>query len=132
MCFQIADCVRINACNLQSFIDHASLGRGVRYRVTVGFASVIDGAALHYSIDVISIGNGFRQWFEEYCTHSFAWYIAVTSLTKAFTTSFTGYKFVLSQCQIFIGVDGDIYSACQCQLTITVLDALAGQMNSGQ
>src|SRR4051794_28577616 len=115
----IADVTRLNTGLFDSVTYHGRLRVRIRYRKTIGLSAMVDCRTLDDSIDMIAVTKRHPEWFEEDRANSLPGDITVTAPAEAFTPAGTGGKSSLGQQQIFVRMNGDVYTARNCRHAFT-------------
>jgi len=85
---EITDGTRMNPSLEQGCFDQSTLRIGIRDRVTVGPAAVVDARRLDYTIDVITRRDGRGERLEQHSADSFARHKPVALRAEAFALPF--------------------------------------------
>ncbi len=132
MRLEVADVARVDAGATQGPRHHFALRARIGHRVAVGLAAVVERRSLDDAINVVAVGDRLREGLEQHRADAFGRHVAVAALAKAFALAAAGDEFALAQHQVFIRMHRHVHAAGQGQLAITLLQALARQVDRRQ
>ncbi len=129
---QVADRGRVDAGTAQGLGDDGRLGVRVRHGVSAGLAAGVDRAALDHRPDVVAVGDGGGQWFEQHGADALSGDVAVGPLVEDLAGAVGRQHVQRGQGHVVRGVQYQVDPAGDGHPALAAAQALAGEVHRGQ
>ena len=130
--FDVADMPRIDAGNVQGFLDQRRLAPGAGDRESRRLAAVIDGGAADDAVDVIAVAARAGQRLQHHRAHAFARHIAGTVRAERAAAPVLRQHVHVREQVVLVRMQRQIDRAGDGDIDLALSQRLAGQMDRGQ